>query len=318
MLIYCVVLWVAISFFRMHYRWAFWFWAASLLTFPLWIWGPESAIRDSDLGGSWFLWAKILSVLVPLTVVGLCRIAVVDLNSGKKSGKFWEFLAGKNFLWFFYAVLFLNIFEATVSDALHGNPWNALTGFILCATIPFVPKFWTWSQDRNAELIAYTTVAWNFVYTTWNMCFVWQEGGERVAANFCILIVAELYPLVKKRPELYIMARIYTLAIQVLIDGCYNIFPYVMDSSSWYNPTVWKYWGIVNACIAVPFLFWHMWYLDSGRSRVVFRRGPARQEYLAQHPEADVHMENEDIVTVLTPDPEPKAEKAAKDSASKK
>lgn len=277
--LYVALCWWVVDYFRNHYRASFWVLLASLFTFPLWIWGPKSAVRDSELGGGWFLWAKILSVLVPLVIVGLCRISIEE---GRR-GRAWDALRSRGFLWFFYGVLFLNIAEATTLDFTLGNYANALTGVVLCATIPFAPRFWAWSTDGKAELLAYTTVMWNLLYTTWNMNFVFQQGGERIAANFCILLVAEIYPLVKGRPELYIMARIYTLGLQVFIDGNYNIFEDVMNTAHWFNHDVWMAWGVVNACVAVPFLFWHMWQLETGKALVTFRRGAARESFLASH-----------------------------------
>ncbi|MFE2958491.1 hypothetical protein ACFYUD_21105 [Nocardia tengchongensis] len=278
MLVFCAILWVIVDYMRVHPRPAMWVWGLSLLTFPLWIWGPG---RDIGLV-NWFSWAKILSVLIPLTIVGAMRIAVAE----QRVGRIWDILRNPRFLWFPYAILFLNIAEATLRDAEIGNYWNAAVGLGLCLTIPYSPRFWEILPGRNAELVAYTTMAWNFLYTTWNLCFTF--GGyppeeEHFAASICILAVAEIYPLVKGRPELYIMARIYTLPVLMLAIAIYNIFPKVMPSDGWFNNDVWIVWGIVNFALTVPYLFWYTWQLESDRSFISFRRGKARQEFVRLH-----------------------------------
>ena len=73
------------------------------------------------------------------------------------------------------------------------------------------------------------------------------------ASSFCILFAAELYPILKKRPELYVTARIYTLAIHLLLRATYDVFTPVMDSSNWYSEVIQNYWGWLNLLIAVPF-----------------------------------------------------------------
>ncbi|MBC8192741.1 MAG: hypothetical protein ISR87_13325 [Candidatus Marinimicrobia bacterium] len=250
MAIYFIILIVVIDIMRKHYRFANIFWIASLLTFPLWLMNVEG----------WFRWVKILSVILPTIFVGFARIA----NYEKKAG-LWSGLRKDWIYWFLYSILFLNIFEATVKDVTLGNYWNALCGFILCATIPYAPKYWTISKDHPGDLIAYTTPAWNLLYTSWNACFVYAESPVYFASSLCILLAAELYPVIRKRPELYIMARIYTLAFHLILRASFDIFPKVMDSSSWSNPEVLHNWGIVNVMLHVPFLFWFTWQLHTGK-----------------------------------------------------
>lgn len=246
---------------RKYYKFANWFWIATLLTIPLWL-----------MGGiiGWFRWAKTLSVILPTIVVGLARVS----NYEKRKGKLWEFLQKNWILWFFYGILFLNIMEATIKDLTLGNIFNSLCGFLLCVTMPFPKKFWKISEEKYGDLICYTTVAWNLLYTTWNLCFVYSESPVYFASSVCILAAAEIYPLIKKRPELYITARVYTLATHILIRACWgSLFPALMDASAWHNDTVMKYWGIVNCILIIPYVFWYMWQLHAGTADVSFRRG---------------------------------------------
>lgn len=271
---YFLILMGIVNLMRRHYKAANIFWIMSLLTFPLWLMGGVQG---------WFRWAKILSVILPTIFVGFMRIAQYE----KKEGKFWTFIRKDWTLWFVYAVLFLNIMEATIKDLSMGNYFNALCGFLLCVTIPYPPKYWKISLEQHGDLIAYTTVAWNFLYTTWNACFVYAEGATFFASSLCILLAAEIYPIIKGRPELYITARIYTLATHLLLRACVPwLFPTIMNASSWYNPTVMKYWGIANALMIIPYVFWHMWQLHTGKADVSFKRG--KTELIAQ-PEAVVN-----------------------------
>ncbi|MEG2917468.1 MAG: hypothetical protein RR851_06030 [Clostridium sp.] len=238
------------------------FWIGALFTFPLWI------ISGGVVG--WFRWAKTLSILLPIIFFNLCRIA----NYEKKKGKVWEAIQKKNVIWFFYAILFLNIMEATIKDVTLGNYYNALCGFLLCITIPYAPKFWKVTDEKPSDIVGYTTVAWNFLYTTWNACFVFAESPIGFAGTCCILFAAELYPIIKKRPELYITSRVYTLAFYLLFRACFpSVIPSLMDASSWYNPQVLFYWGLANAIMIIPYVFWHTWQLHTGKGDVSFRRG---------------------------------------------
>lgn len=251
-----------IDFMRKRYRASLWFWAATLLTLPLWL------VSGGVVG--WFRWMKILSVILPVILIGFTRISHVE----EKAGRLWAGLRKDWFLWFLYAMLFLNIAEATMKDFTTGKLFNGAVGFLLCVTIPFPPRFWKFSKDGKAEFLTYTTVAWNFLYTTWNACFVFGESGACFASSICILLAAELYPLLKRRPELYIISRVYTLATHLILRACApSLFPYLMDASSWVSPTVLRYWGMANLVLMVPYVFWHAWQLETGKANASFRRG---------------------------------------------
>ena len=132
-----------------------------------------------------FRWFKVLSVLLPTAlVVGTARLAY---NNPQKKNKLFEIFRKDWVLWFLYAVLFLNILEATVKDYQLGNIPNMLVGVILIITMPFPMKYWKFG-GKYSELIFYSTVAWNFIYTTWNLCFVYAEGaayfGGTIRNNF--------------------------------------------------------------------------------------------------------------------------------------
>jgi len=251
-----------VSVMRKQYRFASFFWLAALLTFPLW---------SKNLDG-WFRWAKTLSVLLPTILVGFSRVASYE----KRKGKFWEFIQKDWVLWFLYGVLFLNILEATIKDFTMGNIYNGMAGFLLCVTIPFPMKFWKIGSGKHGDLIVYTTIAWNFLYTTWNGCFVFAEAGAFFASSICILVAADLYSIITRRPELYVTARVYTLATHILLRATIpQIFPMLMDASTWQNAVVLKYWGIANVALMIPYVFWYVWQLHTGNADKSFHQGKA-------------------------------------------
>lgn len=248
---YILFLLLFIELMRKAPKFACFFWLASLLTFPLW----------ADNLDGWFRWAKTASVLLPTAfIVGGARIAWLYRDNAHKLLKFFR---GDWVLKALYAVLFLNIAEATLKDFEFGNYFNFICGVILCATMPF-PKYkngrrqyWVISKDAPNDVLFFSTAAWNFLYTTWNLAFVFGENPGYFASSFCILMAAELYPIIKKRPELYLTARIYTLAFHILARACHDIFTPVMDSSAWANDTVVWVWGLVNVCLHVPYVIWY-------------------------------------------------------------
>lgn len=249
MLLYIILLMLAVEFMRKQYRLAAIFWILTLLTFPLW---------DSQLEG-WFRWAKTLSVLLPTAlVVGLARIA----NYEKREG-WWKIYRKGWVLWFLYSMLGLNILEASIKDFTLGNYFNGISGLVLIVTIPLVKSVkskdagWKISEEKPGDLLAYTDAIWNFLYTSWNIAFVYAENPGYAASSLCILLAAELYPIFKKRPELYVEARVYTLAIHILIRANYDIFTPIMDSSAFANQNVEFWWGLINFTLHVPYLVWY-------------------------------------------------------------
>ncbi len=248
MVTYTVLLMLMIEVMRKHKKFAAIFWVLSLFTFPLWF---------AHLDG-WFRWVKTISVLIPTAlIVGPARIA----NFEKLKG-WWSTFRKDWVLWTLYAILGINILEATINDFNMHNYFNGFVGVILILTMPLFKYIgkkangWEFSK-KNGDLIAFTHPMWNFLYTTWNIAFVYAENPGFAASSLCILLAAELYPVIKKRPELYITSRVYTLAMHILIRATYDIFTPIMDSSQFQNENVVYYWGLVNIILGVPYLIWH-------------------------------------------------------------
>lgn len=262
MTLYFAFLMVLIEFCRKQVKISMWFWLLSLASFPLWIYLGH--VQE------WFRWFKVLSVLLPTAlIVGTARMAYH--NPDKKNWLF-DILKKDWVLWFLYSMLGLNILEATVKDIQLGNLANAFIGAVLIMTMPFPRKYWKFA-GKHSDLLFYSTAAWNFIYTTWNFCFVYAEGIAYFGGTICILMAAEVYPLIKKRPELYIISRIYTLAFHMLMRAIAPfVFTSYMDFTPFYNETFKNGWGVVNLILGLPYLVWYFWVLKSGKGEEKFIR----------------------------------------------
>jgi hypothetical protein len=265
--LYVVFLLLLVEFMRRHHKLSAIIWIAALFTIPLWIMGGVEG---------WFRWAKNFSILIPIIIVSFCRIATYE----KKKGKFWAFFQKGWIIRFTYAILFLNIMEASIKDISMNNYFNAICGFLLCATIPLPKKYFKYTTSKYADYIAFTTLSWNLLYTTWNACFVYAETPTYFASSLCIILAAELYPLIKRKPELYIMARSQTLGAHLLIRSCLPLlFPSVMNAIAWQNPTVLKYWGIINFIVIIPYTGWYFWQYKIGNAEKAFTRGRSLEAF---------------------------------------
>ncbi|MBI9012893.1 MAG: hypothetical protein JEZ08_11730 [Clostridiales bacterium] len=235
---------------RRKYIFSHYLWLASLLTIPFWI-GSVSG---------WFRWVKMLSVLIPVIILGFTRIANYE-----KRESYWQVFRGSWVLYFFYGVISLNILEATLKDLALGHYLNVLPGIILILTIPWPTKYWEVSKEKYGDILAYTTVGWSLLYTTWNACFVYGESPAYFFSSCCILLAAVVYPIIKGKPELYMTARIYSLIAHLIIRAIRpELFLNVMDASAIYNEKVLWGWGALNLVLGVAYLTWYAWQIKAG------------------------------------------------------
>ncbi len=244
--LYILFLFLFLEYTREKQNFYKWFFILALLTVPLWFINLHS----------WFRWAKTISVLIPICFVSFVRIS----NDGDHHHVLMS-LKKRWPLWIFYAILMLNILEATITDFELGNYSNALCGLILSITIPLPTKHWRIGKKDGknsfAELIADLPLAWCLLYVSWNAAFVYAENTTFFASSLCILLAPEIWMLYHKRTDLWLMGRIYTLAIHLLIRSSYDIFTPIMDSTLWFNESVLKTWGLVNLLLhGVYLLFW--------------------------------------------------------------
>lgn len=248
MAVYMLFLFLFLEYTREKQSFYKWFSIVALLTFPLWFLNLSS----------WFRWAKTISILLPLLFLTYVRIA----NDGEHNDVLAT-LRGKWPLWILYLVLILNIAEASLKDITLGNYFNAMSGVLLCITIPLPTKHWRiGNNDKKnsfAELIADFPLAWCLLYVTWNAAFVYAENIGYFASSLCILIVPEIWMYVRKRTDLWLMGRVYTLAVHLLIRGCYDIFTPIMDSTAWQNESLLYAWGAMN--LVLHFMYFVYWVL---------------------------------------------------------
>ncbi|PAT02242.1 hypothetical protein CI105_02550 [Candidatus Izimaplasma bacterium ZiA1] len=247
MSLYVLFLFMFLEFTREKLNFTKWFFILAFATIPLWFLNLES----------WFRWAKTISVLVPICFVSFVRI----YNSKETKNTFLLSLRKKWPLWILYLVLNINIIEATLKDFEMGNYFNAIAGIILCITIPLPTKHWRIGKNDGkntfGELIADLPLAWCLLYVTWNAAFVYAENTMFFASSICILIAPEIWMFAKKRTDLWLMGRIYTLAIHILIRSCYDIFTPIMDSTLWFNQDVLYTWGLINFVLhGIYLVFW--------------------------------------------------------------
>mgnify|MGYP000203424118 CR=1 FL=1 len=247
MSMYVLFLFLFLEYTREKQKFYFWFFLLALASIPLWFINLTS----------WFRWAKTISVLLPICFVSFVRYA----NNGQHKD-YMPFLKKKWPLWVFYFIVALNIAEATMGDFEIGNYFNAISGVLLIITMP-LPTKERWymakydGKNNFGELIAEIPLAWCLLYVTWNAAFVYAENTMFFASSLCILVVCELWMLIKKRTDLWLMARIYTLAIHILIRASYDIFTPVMGSTSWFSEGVLYYWGLINVILhGAYFIYW--------------------------------------------------------------
>ncbi len=266
MSVYMLLLFLFLDHCREKPKFYKWFFLLSICTLPLWFMNELS----------WFRWAKVLSVLFPL-----CFVAYVRMSNDGSHVRVIDSLKKRWPLWVLYCILNLNIIEATLGDFEMGNYFNAACGVILCLTIPLPTKHWRIMKNDGkknfGELIADLPLVWCILYTTWNACFVYAENTGYLASSICILTVPFIWMLFKKRTDLWLMGRMYTLGLHILIRSCYDVFAPVMDSTSWANPDVLHWWGVANLALHAIYLVY--WFFKLRSKPYILKYSPQNPEY---------------------------------------
>jgi hypothetical protein len=226
----------------------------AVLAFPLWF---------KTFGDNWFRLGKVLLVVIPTCFVNICRM------SNKYKGKGIEALKKNWVFWVLYVVLFLNILEASIKDLTLGNYLNFAAGMLCAITIPLPPKYWKFgSKEGWAELICDIPLMWCLFYTTWNAGFVYAENTGYFASSICILIVPEIYSLIRKRSDLWLHARVYTLAIHIFIRATFgDIFAPIMGSDAWRNEGIIPIIGMFNLVFGIIYTIWWFKKISSEKNK---------------------------------------------------
>ncbi|HSL86400.1 MAG TPA: hypothetical protein VK861_05660 [Bacteroidales bacterium] len=245
MIFYMLFLFLFLEYSREKQQFYKWFSIIAICSFPLWFLNIDS----------WFRWVKTISILIPLLFFNYIRIS----NDGKHQNRYM-ILKQKWPMWILYFILMLNIVEAMIQDASSGYYFNAACGLILCVTIPLPTKHWRVGKNDGkntfAEILADLPLAWCLLYVTWNAAFVYGENIAYFASSLCILIVPQIWMFFKKRVDFWLMARVYTLAVHLLIRASYDIFTPVMDSTAWFSASFLRNWGLLNLSLHVVYLIY--------------------------------------------------------------
>ncbi|ATD55986.1 hypothetical protein [Clostridium chauvoei] len=244
MIIYTAILYVIVELSRKYLKATTIVGILILFTFPLWI---------KTFGNDWFRLGKVLIVIIPTT----CFVNVLRINN-KYDGKGIAFLKKNWVLWALYVILFCNILEASIKDFTLGNYFNFIAGILCCITIPLPPKNWRFgAKEGFGELICDIPLMWCLLYTTWNMGFVYAENTGFFASSLCILAVPEIYSIIRKRSDLWLHARVYTLAAHMFIRATFgDIFNPIMGSIAWRNEAIIPWIGIFNMVFAIAYTIW--------------------------------------------------------------
>ena len=214
----------------------------AVLTFPIWIYNLDG----------WFRWIKTLLVLLPILFLNAIRYSYFT-QSDKN-----DYLRKKWPIWILYLVVFANIVEASIKGISIGNHFNGIAGLILAATMLLPLKGWKIDKNNNQDLIVNFPLSWCLLYTTWNLCFVYGENPDYLASSICILLVPLFYCFYKRRTDLWLTARVYTLGIHLTIRACYDIFHPLMGSESWQNSQALYLWGALNLALHIAYGIYYL------------------------------------------------------------
>jgi hypothetical protein len=147
-----------------------------------------------------------------------------------------------------------------------GNYYNAITGLLLCITVPLPPKGWRIdvSRYKNHDLLVDLPIIWCLLYITWWMNFIYGSWPGIFNRGIC-LVVATLIPVViYKSADLWLSIRAYTLVFYLLSIALFNYkIPYIdIHLKTLRNLLI--FWGILNSIITI--IYSSYWFLD-GRNK---------------------------------------------------
>jgi hypothetical protein len=213
----------------------------ALLSFPYWIQKFEG----------WFYFLKILSIWIPLLVFGIIKA----LYPGSAKAKVWA----ANFARIGFFLLSLNILEASVKGFQVGNYFNSSTGFLLTLILPIISsKNWIADHYKNTPFLIYadTPYFYIFLYSTWNICFVYSVFPQYffiVALSLCYCF-CHIYLI--KSPRLWFSFRTFTLGFILMIRANTDLVENYLDLSYLHHPIIAKIWGCINLFLLLGYLFW--------------------------------------------------------------
>jgi len=223
-----------------------------------------------DTPRSGFQTAKLVSITVPCFFFSVVRLAFQrdERSVLRHLRRPWIYVLA-------YAAMQLNILEAVIADAQGGRYFNALTGLVLSASVvtPFGTAAWRIETDTpKRDFLVALPRAWILLLTTWNLAFVYAEYPRYLAHVSCVLMAPLVYALALGRPDLWVEARVYTLAMSVIVRwGGHDFVTPLMNSEGLWNPEAARAWGLLNLLLAVCYVA----YRTARRRRGVPQAAPA-------------------------------------------
>ena len=243
-LIYILILYTFHELMRRNIKLALAICILSLLTIPFWGNNLSSPFRI----------AKTLSVIFPTLFLTLCRYSE-KYATLKFLQKPWTSIA-------FFMIIGINILEASLTDLfVTKNILNGLCGLILCITMPLPKNNWLISIEGNKYtniIVNNISIAWIFLYTVWDICFVYGENYLFVLSTVSVLLAPFIRALINNRKDLWVSARAYTLFFHLLTRASLgDIFSNLMNSSNLYNVKFLNYFSYINFTLHIIFLIWY-------------------------------------------------------------
>lgn len=188
-------------------------------------------------GNGVFMQIKTISVLVPI-----CFLIYARVNP--------RALTPVSYL--IYGVIILNIVEASVIDVMTGNYLNLAAGLGLILLLPRPGEAWRIAgRHRNFELAL--PAYWPFLYTTWNLCFLYSARIGTFGYAIPLLLAPFLYAAVLRRNDWYFQARAYSFGAYLFFRAAFGeSAPLNLESfdlTDGYSPIAALAWGAANVAI---------------------------------------------------------------------
>jgi hypothetical protein len=209
-----------------------------LLAVPFMIANVESAFRI----------LKIISVLIPISLLAACRYAA------EKPGKLPTFFEKNWILYLAYGILLLNIAEAVITDLATAHYANATAGIILMITLPYRPSTWSIQKTGHFDFLFNTPVLWTILYTMWNATFVYGENPAYAMHSLIILIIPAIYAIAYADGKIWYQVRAYTLALTLFIKHTFDFLTPLIDTSASYSLPLHYLFGAITVTFALCFL----------------------------------------------------------------
>jgi hypothetical protein len=218
----------------------------ALFSFPCW----KSTYTD------WFLIAKTLLMIISIIIINIARL-------GYSFKKFkLSLLQSKLPFWLIYLALTSNILVAFLPDFGIGNYSNALTGLLLCITVPLPPKGWRIDLTRfkNHDLFVDLPILWCLLYFSWWMSFIYGSWPDIFYRAICLMLVTLVPIILYKSTDLWLSIRAYTLVLYLLSIALFDYtIPYI-DTAIRFSRDLLISWGILNGITAITYsLFWFVY-----------------------------------------------------------